>query len=158
MSLREHPPAGVGFYGGPFSNFQITPIHLPHPYPFSPIEETVIYPTVEHRYQAMKASYRADHDAIAGQPTPGAAKRRGQSVRLRPDWEEIKYAVMLQALREKFKLEQYRAYLINTGHVDIYENSPTDAVWGLWNPKTQDWTGLNLLGRALMQIRDELTR
>jgi predicted NAD-dependent protein-ADP-ribosyltransferase YbiA (DUF1768 family) len=63
---------------------------------------------------------------------------------------------MLRGLRKKFSCLPYYDLLLNTGEQFIYEASPTDAIWGLWNPDTSIWTGLNLLGKALMQVRQAL--
>jgi ribA/ribD-fused uncharacterized protein len=54
-------------------------------------------------------------------------------------------------------------YLINTGNRIIVEASPVDRIWGVGlaadNPEIIDpnkWNGLNLLGYALMEVRDRL--
>jgi ribA/ribD-fused uncharacterized protein len=60
--------------------------------------------------------------------------------------------------------EVLKGYLKSTGSAVIVEASPTDAIWGIGlvqdaqgveNPHT--WRGLNLLGFALMEVRDALT-
>ncbi|MCY3414471.1 MAG: NADAR family protein [Candidatus Heimdallarchaeota archaeon] len=40
--------------------------------------------------------------------------------------------------------------LLSTGDEEIYEDNPTDFIWGHRNQ------GLNLLGKALMEIREVL--
>ena len=67
------------------SNFSESPI----------IVDGLLYPTVEHAFQAMKTfdvKARAD---IAATPSPGNAKAMGRRVRLRKDWEEVKDDIML---------------------------------------------------------------
>jgi ribA/ribD-fused uncharacterized protein len=63
---------------------------------------------------------------------------------------------MMDGPRAKFTDEKFRTELLATGDELIYEDSPTDAIWGLWNQEEQAWTGQNLLGKALMQLREEL--
>lgn len=137
----------VDFYGGPFSNFVGPHFVLPHPW--SP-ERTFRYATVEHYFQAMKATNKMDHDFIAYAKSPSVAKQRGRGTQLRKDWEEVKYEVMLTGLREKFKNPTYAWFLLDTGDSIIREDSPTDFIWGYRN------NGQNLLGKALMQVREEI--
>ena len=56
-----------------------------------------------------------------------------------------------------------RQELLNTGDTIIAEASPYDTVWGIGlaedDPRAQDqsqWLGKNLLGVALMEVRDVL--
>ena len=150
---REAPaPEGVRFYGGPLSNFTPSPITLQHPFDGLYVQ----YRTVEHRFPAMKAHDAWNHDRVRNASSPQAAKHEGRRVPLRDDWEAVKYHVMVEALRAKFEIPQFRARLLATGRAYIFEHSPTDATWGLWNPRARNWTGLNLLGEALMQVRAEL--
>lgn len=135
------------FYGGPFSNFQRSPIAFDHPWEPG---KTFIYKTVEHYFQAMKATTREDHDSVAFCRSASIAKMRGRAIKLRPDWESVKYEVMVAALREKFKIPYFRDELLDTGEAIIREDSPTDFVWGYRND------GQNLLGKALMQVREEI--
>ena len=55
--------------------------------------------------------------------------------------------------------------LLSTGDAVLVEASPRDRVWGVGlafgDPRLSDpeqWRGLNLLGQALMAVRDELRR
>ena len=58
-----------------------------------------------------------------------------------------------------------REYLLSTGDNILVEASPLDAVWGIRMGKTNEhaqdplkWKGQNLLGFALMEVRDEIRR
>jgi predicted NAD-dependent protein-ADP-ribosyltransferase YbiA (DUF1768 family) len=62
---------------------------------------------------------------------------------------------MLCALRGKFALEPYRSALLLTHPHPLAEDSPTDYNWGCRNTQG-GYSGQNLLGLALMQVRDEL--
>jgi ribA/ribD-fused uncharacterized protein len=140
------------FYGGPLSNFACSPLFLPDPWTGKLVE----YPTVEHRFQAMKATNAEDHERIRQTGHPRQAKRLGRNLALRSDWEDIKTEVMLTALRAKYCQHQpSRAALLATGDRALAENSPTDAVWGI-RDRDGGYSGQNLLGRALMLIRAEL--
>ena len=148
MSL---PDDAFLFWRGPFSNFAPSPITLDCPH--SHVPRT--YATVEHYFQACKATSLEDHLQVANASDAKAAKRAGRVVRLRDDWEEIKYDVMVTALREKFAAEPYRSKLLRTGASFIAEDSPYDFEWGV-RDRDGGYNGQNLLGRALMQVRTEL--
>jgi hypothetical protein len=164
------PSDALLFYGGPFSNFVGGPweirdydgiVYLAQNEKLKRDREIahsthlVEYPTIEHYFQANKAITREAHDHIRTQHGPWQAKKAGRSTPLRSDWEEIKYGVMMIALRVKFSHEDFREILMATGNRLIAEDSPTDYVWGIRDAQG-GYTGTNLLGKALMQIRDEV--
>ena len=62
---------------------------------------------------------------------------------------------MLCALRGKFTLEPYHSALLLTHPHPLAEDSPSDFVWGARDPDGGHG-GQNLLGLALMRVRDEL--
>ena len=134
------------------SNFAGGPLTLTHPFTGRP----ATYRTVEHWYQACKATKEDGHEAVRKAPTPKEAKRRGRSVALRPDWEDVKVDVMIVALRAKFAIPEYRELLLATGSRPIGEDSPRDFEWGIRDHKG-GYCGRNLLGKALVTVRDELT-
>ena len=82
---------------GCFSNFSPHPIEV----------DGRIWPTTEHYFQAQKYMGAAKEEQIRLALTPGRAAKmgRGKDGKLRPDWEQVKEAVMGKALRAKF--EQY---------------------------------------------------
>ncbi|MDO8803689.1 MAG: NADAR family protein [Elusimicrobiota bacterium] len=120
----------------------------------SPFEaEGLIWPTVEHFFQAMKTEDRQIQAVLAGLPTPLEAKKMGRQVQLRGDWAQVKYKVMLEALRQKFRQNpDLAAKLLATGDEELHEDSPHDKIWG-WRDNGQD-----LLGKCLMRVRGELRR
>ena len=85
-------------------------------------------------------------------------------------WDSIRYDIMLEGLREKFtQNDTLKKYLLQTGDKIIVETTGFDTIWGnghfkylkngqlnkdCFNP--YKWTGTNLLGFALMELRDEL--
>ncbi len=72
---------------------------------------------------------------------------------LRPDWEAVKDDIMRDAVRTKFRQHaELRAILAGTGDAKIVEHTEKDAYWG----DGGDGSGKNMLGRILMEIREEL--
>lgn len=116
------------------------------------------WPTVEHYYQAQKFAGTPQvqlMETIYQAPTPGTAAHIGRDPhhRVRGDWETVKWEVMYVGVKLKFSHHRdLQAILLNTGHEELVENSPVDYYWGCG----EDHSGLNHLGRLLMQIRQEL--
>lgn len=116
------------------------------------------YATVEHAYQAAKTNdddlrvpFQVGANLTLG---PGMAKRTGQRLKLRPDWEEIKQDIMLKLLRRKFSPVYSAALetLLEATHPRelIEGNGWGDTYWGVCQGK-----GENHLGKLLMQVRAE---
>lgn len=123
----------------------------------SPIEmDRVVWPTVEHLYQARKSDSHVVREMIRKCSTPAEAKQWGQKVALRSDWQRIKRQVMASAVRHKFAQHvDLRACLLATGTRYLEEgNTWGDRYWGVCPPGSGD--GENHLGRILMQTRSEL--
>lgn len=115
--------------------------------------DEVYWPTSEHYYQAQKTRNSELQTIIRKATTPKKCKQIACQIELREDWENIKYDVMLTALRAKFnQSKSLKELLINTGDEELVEASPYDYIWGCG----ADGSGKNLLGRALMEIRTEL--
>lgn len=118
------------------------------------------YATSEHAFAAAKADSRPGHDLVASQVSPGAAKMKGRRVRLRADWEDVKFDVMWKVLRAKFEQNpEALRVLLETGDRPIYEgNTWDDRIWGVTRSDRQDgsWVGRNALGIQLMALRKEL--
>jgi len=111
---------------------------------------------VEHVFQAFKSTDTAVQKEIASSTTPGRAKRAGRQCNLRPDWEEVKYSVMLDCLKEKFKLPEYQKVLLETGDDYIEEDTAlwNDTEWGVG----KNGDGKNMLGKALMEVRSLINK
>jgi len=121
--------------------------------PSKVVLDGVIYPTVEHAYQAAKTELVFQRAMIVQAETPGKAKKLGKHVTLRKDWEAIKYSIMLDLLKQKFdKYGKYTEVLLSTGDEPIAEGAEKwdDREWGLGS----DGSGKNLLGRALVEVRE----
>lgn len=114
------------------------------------IYEGIPYPTVEHAYQAAKTWDIGEREKIANLPNPGAAKRAGQFLELRPGWEKDKVNVMRHLLRLKFERLDVGMRLRRTGNAILIEgNTWGDTFWGECKG-----VGENMLGKLLMEIRD----
>jgi len=112
----------------------------------------ITYPTVEHAYQAQKTLDLDERRCIAELPTPGKARRAGQKLKLRGDWEELKLAIMYQIIDIKFTDGSLRQKLLDTGTAELVEgNTWGDRFWGVRNG-----VGENHLGRILMKVRKQL--
>ena len=116
-----------------------------------------VYTNAEAAFQAMKSAATTDRALFAeGGPysKPADAKRYGRKVPLRPDWEQVKDDIMLQIIRAKFQDETLRKLLLATGEAELIEgNTWNDTYWGVCRN-----TGLNKLGKILMQVRTELRK
>ena len=125
--------------------------------------------TLEHGYQLDKALPDATgifpgpdghpvtmtwRQAVAQAPTPAAAKRLGEQLPLRPDWEQRKVKVMAALLKRKFRDPALRAKLLATGNAKLIEGNR----WGdrFWGVDLRTGEGQNMLGRLLMAIRRQL--
>lgn len=127
------------------------------------------YATAEHWMMAEKARLFGDDAArarVLAKNEPGAAKAAGRAVRGFDDalWLRHRFEIVVRGNRAKFEQHPLlRDFLLATGDRILVEASPVDPVWGIGlaagDPRAQDpmqWQGLNLLGFALMAVRDAL--
>ena len=115
------------------------------------------YPTVEHAYQAYKfyETSPAVAEEIFGCLSAYDAQRiaHEHEAEMRPDWHEIKVALMEKLLRAKLAQNPYvLKKLLQTEDHLICEESPKDSFWGIG----PDRTGRNELGKLWMKLRAEL--
>ena len=133
-----------------FSNFSYDPV----------VYEDIWYPTSEHAFQAAKTFDIAERQRIASLPSPREAKAAGRKVVLRPDWEDVKYDIMVEILRDKFseRNPQARQTLLDSGTEYLEEgNTWHDNCWGNCRcARCINIEGTNFLGQALMQVRGEI--
>lgn len=151
----------IGFYGwsgiinGEFDSMAYYHRYMSnfHPSPFT--VEGKKYATAEHYYQANKSVDEKSFEYVRLAPTPNESKQRGRSIEKRADWDSIKFEIMLDALTFKFAQNAgLRERLLSTTE-DLHEMSPKDYVWG-WGVGDRQGEGEDLLGKALMQVREEL--
>lgn len=129
----------------------------------------VAFNSVEQFMMYAKALLFDDHAtaaAILASASPREQKRLGRSVRGFDDarWVQVRESIMFVGCREKFRQnEAFLTALRATGTSILVEASPYDRIWGVGlgehDPRIADpsaWQGLNLLGKALMRVRDLL--
>lgn len=131
--------------------------------------DQVIYPTAEHYMMAEKARLFHDDEAlkkILASTSPSQAKKLGREIRNFDQmvWEKYKFDVVVTGNKAKFSQNSVlRKFLLSTDNRIIVEASPVDDIWGIGlaknDPDASDprkWKGLNLLGFALMKVRDQI--
>ncbi|NML67757.1 NADAR family protein [Hymenobacter sp. RP-2-7] len=127
------------------------------------------YPTAEHWMMTEKARLFEDEavrQRILGARHPHEAKKLGRLVQgFEPArWDEVKFNLVVAGNFYKFSQHaELRDYLVATGDRVLVEASPMDAIWGIGlaadHPdaaRPASWPGENLLGFALMAVRDQL--
>ncbi|KKE82485.1 NADAR family protein [Pseudoalteromonas luteoviolacea] len=132
-------------------------------------ENGYLFATAEHYMMYHKAKLFDDNEAckrVLSAKTPGAAKAIGREVRgfEQKVWESKRFGIVVNANLAKFSQNPaLRAFLINTRDRILVEASPVDKIWGVGlaqdDPCIEDvysWQGLNLLGFALMEVREQL--
>jgi ribA/ribD-fused uncharacterized protein len=138
-----------------------------HPPPFS--FDGLTYKTAEHWMMAEKARLFHDHAMrlqIIQSGTPKEAKALGRQVKgfVSNVWDETCYQIVVIGNEHKFSQNPVlKDFLLSTGDKIIVEASPVDAIWGNGLPQDHHnaknpeyWRGKNMLGFALMQVRDIL--
>lgn len=153
----------VYFYTNEFSNFYKCEI----PY-VTPLYHITFYSS-EQLFMYLKAVYFDDPIAIEKllkKVSPEEAKKIGRSVQNYDDakWNSIRLNMMIDAVYHKFSNNpRLKQKLLDTGEKILVEASKTDDIWGVGlaasDPLILDkrnWKGRNLLGEALMQVRNKL--
>lgn len=129
--------------------------------------DDVEYKTAEHWMMAEKARLFGDDEIlqrILDAQSPAEAKKLGRKVK---DfnvevWKEKCFEIVVQGNIHKFSQNpDLKEFLLNTNSRVIVEASPVDNIWGIGlAPDHQNaenplkWEGSNLLGFALMEVRD----
>ena len=125
------------------------------------------YATAEHWMMAQKARLFGNEEIVAriiAARTPAEAKQSGRLVRGFDEatWNAHRFDIVVRGNLEKFgQNAALRDFLLNTKDRVLVEASPVDPVWGIGlaadderASRPDQWRGLNLLGFALMEVRN----
>ena len=131
--------------------------------------DRISYRSAEQFVMAEKARLFGDEEKLAEilqASGPAEAKKLGREVSgfEEDDWEKRRGDFAVRANEAKFgQNQELKAYLLGTEAKVLVEASPADLVWGSGlvesDPGAKDprqWRGLNLLGFALMEVRERL--
>ena len=121
-------------------------------YPVDIEYEGILYPSVEHAYQAAKTTDINEKLIISKLSTALEAKHHGYKTQLKENWDDIKIDIMFELLKLKFQNDELKMQLIQTKDKYIEEtNTWGDKFWGVCGT-----IGHNHLGQLLMKVRAEL--
>lgn len=127
------------------------------------------YATAEHWMMAKKAELFQDEEIAArilDAKSPAEVKKLGRLVKRfdAAHWDKHKYSIVMEGNYHKFTQDaSLKAFLLGTKERVLVEASPVDPIWGIGLAADDDkaenpllWRGENLLGFALMEVRDKL--
>ncbi|MEC3973851.1 NADAR family protein [Amycolatopsis sp. H20-H5] len=127
------------------------------------------YLTAEHFMMASKAALFGDEEKAAEirqAPDPKTAKILGREVAEfdAAKWESHRFDIVIDGNLAKFgQHAPLRTYLLGTENRVLVEASKKDLIWGSGiardeknSTKPDYWRGQNLLGFALMEVREQL--
>ena len=127
----------------------------------------VQYHTTEQYMMAGKARLFGDNETlreIMAADSPHDYKALGRKVRnFEPElWDSRKSEIVVEGNKAKFSQNpDLKEFLLSTGDAILVEASPYDKIWGIGLDRetalkggVEQWQGENLLGCALMELRD----
>jgi type I restriction enzyme S subunit len=118
--------------------------------------------TSEALYQACRFPRRPDvQRQIIDDPSPMTAKMRSKPFRseTRPDWDLVRVKIMRWCLRVKLaqNWQTFGELLLSTGDIPIVEKKVRRKdFWGATEQPDGTLVGRNVLGRLLMELREQL--
>jgi len=134
-------------------------------------EDGIMYLTAEHYMMHKKALLFNDLSAaqnILNATTALKAKNIGREILNfnEDEWLKHRFDIVVKANLAKFSSTiELKEFLIGTGETILVEASPVDKIWGIGmasdNPQIEipsKWKGLNLLGYALIEVREQLKK
>ena len=130
------------------------------PRTFNCMEQMMMYA------KAMLFNDKKIAQLIMNTSLPKQHKRLGRQVQgfNNDTWKQQREEIVFQGNYAKFTQNKgLKLQLLNTDNEILAEASPYDKIWGIGlsanNPQAQNpqnWKGLNLLGRILMQVRQRI--
>lgn len=159
----------IFFWGHTEKSGEVTSACLSQWYECKFTADGITYHTAEQYMMSQKAKLFGDReifDRIMQATNPGEYKKLGRQIRNFDSeiWDKNKFDIVVNGNILKFSQnEKLKEFLLNTGSRVLVEASPYDCIWGIGKPKTDDnienpltWKGENLLGFALMEVREKL--
>jgi ribA/ribD-fused uncharacterized protein len=167
--VAERLPPFLCFWGHEARAEHAGPWVLSQWWPVAFEVDGVTYRHAEGFMMSEKARLFGDEEAaarIVDAPHPGEAKKLGREVRgfEEATWERAAFDIVVRGNLAKFgQHDDLRAYLVATAPKVLVEASPVDRIWGIGLAGDDvrarvpsEWRGRNLLGFALMAVREEL--
>ena len=114
-----------------------------------------VFPCVETAFQYAKCRNASLFMKNDGSFVDGfSAKKIGRTVKLPSDWNTKRVDIMYELLCDKFqKNKELCTALKNVKDMIVEDNTWGDTFWGVCNGQ-----GLNMLGKLLMEIRNDLKK
>lgn len=117
--------------------------------------------TSEALYQACRFPHLPEvQRLIIAERSPMTAKMKSKPYRdnSRPDWDAVRTKVMRWCLQVKLvqNWTKFSQLLLETEDLPIVEDSRKDDFWGAKPKDEQTLIGANVLGRLLMQLREQV--
>lgn len=168
--IENNPTTEIIYFWGHTPNpKKMTKACLSQWYDCSFVVDGVTYHTTEQYMMAGKARLFGDEEVfreIMAADTPDAYKKLGRRIRGFDQalWDANKYDIVVAGNKAKFgQNPDIKEFLLATGDAILAEASPYDRIWGIGLDRTEamkgtvnDWKGENLLGCALMEVREWL--
>ena len=161
----------VFFWGHTDRGEGLTKACLSQWFPCSFVVDGQYYNCAEQYMMAEKARIFGDEEIrqqILAEYSQMAMKKLGRKVKNYDDavWKNVRFDVVVKGNLAKFSQnEKLRSFLISTDDKVLVEASPKDEVWGIGLDEHSSeasnpwkWKGTNLLGFALMEVRDKLRK
>lgn len=149
----------IFFWGSVFSNWYFRDFEY----------EGIKFKNSEQMYMWLKAKHFKDDETaelILQTPHPKKNKALGRQVKNFNDeeWMVNSFSAMVAANYGKFNQNpELKRLLLSTDDLTLVEASPYDKIWGIglhWEDDAcldeNNWKGMNLLGKALMRVRDAI--
>ena len=167
--LEMPAPEFVFFWGHRKSDKGVTKTCFSQWYECEFVIDGIAYRCAEQYMMAEKARLFGDEEnlqKIIEAKTPQTMKALGRKVKgyNAETWDAHKFEIVVRGNIAKFSQnEDLKSFLLGTADKVLVEASPYDQVWGIGMKATEtgvkdpsQWKGTNLLGFALMQVRDLL--
>ena len=165
---HEQPLRHLYFWGHTKQGTAISQACFSQWYPAAFTVDGVTYPTAEHWMMVGKARLFDPIwiERILANPDPAAAKAFGRKINHfnQSVWLQHRFDLVVQGNLAKFSQNAaLKEFLLATADQVLVEASPVDQIWGIGlaadDPRAAnpaEWRGLNLLGFALMRVREQL--